>query len=275
MNNLLDRIPLFLEIYEEGNIGIINLNEIKNYLQEKTAIQVFLRGNIYENLSIEQTEIIAQKIAGIRIKDPQKKFLSQTPLDGEVHYEKEKIKVPRWRSWGILYEGILYQALLRDLILKSKLDERYCSILITNQLLGTWEQYDQRYHIRTSLYGFPNIISVPGLVLAPAKPREFYFMRQLGLPENMLKEDFRGRFLDHGDPRTTEVIKGYIMQALFYYLIENPFCEDRDCRLFNSHWQEEMLHAQLNGRYEFCPEHEAILKRIKKRKRNAQSSQGA
>ncbi len=275
MNNLLDRIPSCLEIYEEGDISIINLNELKNYLQEKTAIQVFLRGNIYGNLSIEQTEIIAQKIARLRIKDPQKKFLPKTPLDGEVHYEKEKIKVPRWRSWGILYEGILYQALLRDHILKERLNESYCSIVITNQLLGTWEQYDQRYHVRTSLYGFPNIISVAGLVLAPAKPREFYFMRQLGLPKNMLKEEFRGRFLHHGDPRTTEVLKGYIMQAFFYYLIENPFCEDQDCRLFNSHWQEEMLRAQLNGKHEFCPEHEEILNRVKDRKRNAQSSPGA
>ncbi|NWF94272.1 MAG: hypothetical protein HXY46_15345 [Syntrophaceae bacterium] len=241
----------------------MDLKDLKDYLQEKTAIQVSLKGNIFGGLSEDQVEMIAQKVARLRIKDPWKGPLSEKTLEGEVAYEQERINDREWKLFGILYEGVLYQELLRDFILEGKLNDRNCTILLTNQLIATRDQDDLRYHIRTSLYGFPHILSIPGFVSAPAKPREFYVKRQMGIPVQILKEEYKGRFLDHGDSRTTEVLKGYVMQALFFQLTGDPFCEDQDCRLFNSHWQEEMLHAQLDGKYEFCPRHEAILDKIK------------
>jgi hypothetical protein len=90
----------------------------------------------------------------------------------------------------------------------------------------------------------------------------------MGLSLELLKEEYQGRFLDHGDLRITEVLKGYAMQALFFNLSGEPFCEDPDCRLFNSHWQEEVLHAQIDGQYEFCPRHEAMLNELKTRVAN-------
>lgn len=265
MKELIDRIPQTFKLYEEGNLNGLNLKDLKDYFQEKTAIPVSLCGNIYKNLSNDQIETIARKIARLRIKDPQKGRLIKMVLEGEVSYEKERLKDPNWKHFGILYEGVLYQQLLRDFILEGNLEEQDCLILFTNQLIGTWDPNDGRYHIRTSLYGFPNIISIPGMVMAPAKPREFYLKRQMGVPVEFLKEEYKGRFLEHGDWRMTEVLKGYVMQTFFYHLTENPFCKDPDCRLFNSHWQEEMIHAQLDGKYEFCPSHEEILNRIRYR----------
>jgi len=100
-------------------------------------------------------------------------------------------------------------------------------------------------------------------VEAPAKPREFYLAQQQlgGRPSEeavaVLKQQFRGRFLDHDDPRLTEVVKGYAMQAVAYLLTGEAFCDDPDCRLFNAHWQEEMLCAQTADRY--CERHASIL----------------
>jgi hypothetical protein len=85
----------------------------------------------------------------------------------------------------------------------------------------------------------------------------------MGTPIEWLKEEYQGRFLDHSDSRMTEVLKGYAMQALLFHLTGDPFCEDRDCRLFNSHWQEEVIHSQINGKYEFCPIREALLKGLR------------
>ena len=265
MREFIDRIPHSFRLHEEGDINGLNVKDIKDYLHDKTAIPVSLCGNIYKRLSRNQIESIARKIARLRIKDPQKGPLPKMALEAEVSYEKERLKDPDWKIFGILYEGVLYQQLLRDFIFEGNLEEQDCSILFTNQLIGTWDSNDWRYHLRTSLYGFPHIISIPGMVMAPAKPREFYLKRQMGVPVEFLKEEYKGRFLEHGDGRMTEVLKGYVMQALFYHLTGNPFCEDPDCRLFNSHWQEEMLHAQLDGKYEFCPRHEEILGRIRGR----------
>ncbi len=242
------------------------MEDLSLYLKEKTGLGVLLCGSIYEGLSDDDIEILAKRLAKLRIKDPMKRALSSGVFDGEVAYEKERIKENKWKTFGILYEGILYQKILSDFILNGEDEEQNCTIIITNQLIGTWDPDDLRYHLRTSIYGFPNMISINGLVLAPAKPREFYLKRQMGIPLELLKEEYRGRFLDHNDHRMTEVLKGYLIQALFFQLTDNPFCDDPDCRLFNSHWQEEMLHAQLNGRYEFCPEHERFLNKIKEMK---------
>lgn len=264
MKQIFECIPSSIRIYEEGeNIGL-NLNDLKEYLQARTAIQVLLEGNIYQRLS-EPIDLMARRLARLRIKDPLKGVLPKMVLEGEVNYEKERLKDPNWKTFGILYEGMIYQQVIRDFILKESFNNQPCMILLTNQLIGTWDQDHLRYHIRTSLYGFPHIISIPGLVMGPAKPREFYLKRQMGVPMELLKEEYKGRFLEHGDWRMTEVLKGYVMQALFYHLTGNPFCEDPECRLFNSHWQEEMIHAQLDGIYEFCPRHEEILNKVRDR----------
>jgi len=59
-------------------------------------------------------------------------------------------------------------------------------------------------------------------------------------------------------------MKGYVMQAIVYHLALEPFCEDPDCRLYNAHWQEEVIHAQFDGAYEFCPRHQRLIEELGK-----------
>jgi hypothetical protein len=54
------------------------------------------------------------------------------------------------------------------------------------------------------------------------------------------------------------------MQALLYLITGEPFCNDPICRLFNAHWQHELIHAQLESLYEFCPEHQSFLDRLRR-----------
>jgi len=293
------RIPASIKFFQEGDLNGIGLKKLGQYLKEKTRIPIYFHGNIYDGLPKKRVEEVAKALARIKVKDPGKRF---TPLEGpaiygrdverkcsfivedgvkapsfltgftlgmplqaEIDYEERRIRSPEWKVFGILYEGVWYQEIISDLIFRGQQDSDHCFILLTNQLFGTWDREDQRYHARASLYGFPHLISISGVVEAPAKPKEFYLKKQMGLPLELLKKEYEGRFLDHGDLRMTEVLKGYVMQALFFYLMGNPFCEDRDCRLFNSHWQEDVLHSQMDGPYEFCPKHEAILKELRDR----------
>ena len=283
MKDFIQRIPVRIDLYEEGDLKELNVKNLGQYLKEKTGIPFNIHGNIYEGLLEKKIESVAFELARIRVKDTGRRFTFGVPLQAEIDYEKRRIRNSSWKIFGILYEGIGYQKIILDLISEGKLDPfdgtqdpdfrpgsrrvdlDHCNILFTNQLFGTWDRDDGRYHARVSLFGFPHLISITGLVEAPAKPKEFYLKKQMGSPVEFLKEEYRGRFLDHGDSRMMEVLKGYAMQALFFHLAGNPFCDDPDCRLFNSHWQEEVLHAQMNGRYEFCPKHEEILKGLKKR----------
>jgi hypothetical protein len=259
------KISTSIDLYQEGDLEGLNIENLGRYLKEKTHIPFRLHGNIYEGLPEGTVEAWARELARIRVKDPGKKIALGLPLQAEIDYEKRRMKDPQWRIFGILYEGVLYQKILLELIDRRPSNFNRCTILFTNQLFGTWDRDNRRYHVRVSLYGFPHLISTTGLVEAPAKPKEFYLKKEMGVPVELLKEEYQGRFLDHGDAKITEVLKGYVMQALFFHLSGEPFCEDPDCRLFNSHWQEEVLHSQLDSRYEFCPRHEAILRALRDR----------
>ncbi len=272
-------VPSFIHIYGKEFIINPNLEEISSYLKSllpKTIIDVrtdFI-SNFLEPLdsSKRDDEIvsIAQKLAGIRVLDYSKQNLNPEPMYAEIDYERRKILNPAAKSIGVFYDGFELQNIFHPLMKRDERSFAHLHIVFINQLIATWEEDDDRYHARSSVCGFPSIISTAGIVEAPAKPREFYLLRQqygmmgredLALAE--FKKKFEGRFIEYGDPRMTEVCKGYAAQALFYHITGEPFCHDKGCRLFNAHWQEELIYSQLESPYEFCEIHTDMLYKLK------------
>jgi len=259
-------------LYGEGLIPELRVQEITRYLQRWIkGSHIDFRGNFFRyhlNSLVEwergrRVQQLAEGLAFLRIRDVNRRdFEDRRPMEREVAYERRRIEQGAFKSFGILYDGFGLQRIFANLISEDERGLEHCHIIFTNQLLGTWDGDDCRYHARVSVYGFPSVISPTGVVEAPAKPREFYLKRQLGTPIEILKSEFRGRFIDHGDPRLTEVLKGYVMQALSFHMTGNTFCEDPYCRLYNAHWQEELIRAQLDGKYEFCRKHRRFLKRL-------------
>ena len=103
------------------------------------------------------------------------------------------------------------------------------------------------------------------MIEAPAKPREYYLslltnMAQ-GLNIELIKNQFKGTYLEYHDPKLNDIIKGYALQALFYYITGDAFCELKECRLYNAHWQSELLYSQIQvGK--LCNKHQQILDQI-------------
>ncbi len=272
--------PNFVHFYKEPAAKALSVKKISDYLKERlSGVEIDIREEFFTyclshfspKTREETINSLAKRTAQIRINNLSVQEISFEPLPAEIEYEKRKIEEPNHKSFGILYQGFELQRILAELIPKEEKELKHLHIIFTNQLFGTWSQGDGRYHARVSIYGFPTIISTIGLVEAPAKPKEYYLLKRkyhtLGMRENVvsdLKEKFQGRFIDYDDPRTTEVVKGYAMQALFYYLVGDPFCRDGNCRLYNAHWQEEMIHAQLKSPYEFCPFHQEILDSLRR-----------
>ncbi len=210
-----------------------------------------------------EPDVLAKRLAEIKVLNPMKEGLNPDPIYGEINYEKRKILNPLSASAGLFYDGIRLQGTLYSLIKNGEKGSGNLHIVITNRLIVTWDDYDRRYHMRVGVFGQPSVISTSGIVEAPAKPREFYILKQLVGTGDMdmaeLKKRFNGRFIDYGDSRITEVMKGYLAQAIFYYITGDPFCDDRGCRLFNAHWQEEMIYAQIEAPYEFCEKHNMMI----------------
>lgn len=177
-----------------------------------------------------------------------------------------KLKEETIKTKGLLFD---FLGTLRNFEkFKYAEEKESCHIILTNKLLATLD-IDSRLHIRASIYGFPSVISISGIVEGPAKPKEYYLYKQrytnLGIweiEEEKVKKKFKSHFIDYNDKRISEVLKGYISQVIFFYLTGNPFCNSKNCRLFNSHWQEDLIYSQIK-RGRFCKRHQELLKKVK------------
>jgi len=250
-------------LYNEGAAENLNIEGIAEYLRDNLGrIPVEIKGNS-PVFPLNKSLDYAKRLASIKILDMRCRMTSrQEPSYGEVQYEQRRL-LGKTRAFGIVYDGFHLQRILTEVIAREERILEFVHIFFTNRLFATWEEADSRYHARTSVYGIPSIISTTGLVEAPAKPKAYYLLKQhyemLGRDLLELKQRFKGRFIDYEDGCLTGVVKGYAMQGVFYHLLGNPFCEDKGCRLYNAHWQEELIFAQLRSQYELCGRHSRIL----------------
>ncbi|MCJ2564043.1 MAG: hypothetical protein LN417_08160 [Candidatus Thermoplasmatota archaeon] len=261
-------IPTDVFLYNDPSAKTLVVEEIASHIRGLfPGMKVEVRRDFVSHHYDGSIEELAEKIARTKVRNISDPFESFDPLLGEMKFEEGLIAEPEKGTSGILYDAVRLHLVLREMIPEEELSLRAVHAAFTSRLFGTFDDADRRYHARVILCGYPSIISTSGIVEAPAKPREYYLMRQklraLGedVPAEVLKEQIQGRFLDYDDPRMTEVMKGYSLQALFYAITHEPFCEDPECRLYNSHWQEEVLASQL-GDKEFCDEHASMIRRI-------------
>lgn len=244
-------------VYKDSKSASLSLREIKKYIENLINVKVFVRRGFLDCcLKEEQLDAVAKELASIRVIDPMQPFSYNEPLYGEIDYEKRVIK-NRLAPRGILYDGFMLQNLLWRLLPGKEASLENVHVILTDRLLGTYDAGSLRYHARTNILGCPSIISISGIVEAPAKPREFYIEKRFGVDEGVLRHKFKGKFMEYNDPRITDAAKSYAMQCLFYHVLGEGFCEDKCCLLYNAHWQEEMINAQLGNK--FCEKHQKML----------------
>ena len=266
-------------IYSEPRCAGLAFTEVADYVAELLpSLAVQLRGPLLES-KIEGNgndtgllDGIAESLAKAKVRDLLQSVPSdQQALTGEVAYERRRLANPSSVVHGLMYDAYAYSGLCHALIPQAEAGFDQLHIIFTNQLIGTWDPADRRYHARTVLCGSPSIISISGLVEAPARSPEYYFALRgaeaIGLGKESkleLADSFADDCLSYDDQRMTEVVKGYAMQAIAYRLSGDAFCSDPKCRLFNAHWQRELLKAQLGEGPDFCSEHEGFFQRLSK-----------
>jgi len=259
----------YIHLYEDPWAKTLDITVIKQYVSEKipyTIVDVRPEFTRY-HLKDYEVESFARKLASTKVKNPLSYKFSQEPFYGEIEYEK-RVLSGAIRGSGVLYDGFKLQTLLSQLIREEESTLNHAHIIFTSRLFATWDEGDGRYHIRVIILGHPSIISTTGVAEGPAMPKEFYRLQHallsIGATQQieLLKERFRGRYIDYDDERLNEVMKGYVMQALFYQIFGEAFCGNRRCRLYNAHWQEELLEAQLS-KQEFCEHHQSLLNQLK------------
>ena len=247
-------------LYDEPTVPEIKLDNLANFIRDALQVKVEIRKNIFNYFK----KNISQDLAACRIFDTRVPFERHNPAAEEIKFEEESFAKSKETNI-ILYDGFEFQRVITSMIPDEELESDRFHLVFTNRLTCTFDLGDYRYHGRAVICSNPSIISTTGIIEAPAKPREFYLrlltnMTQ-GLNLDTIENQFKGRYLEYHDPKMGEIVKGYALQALFYYITGESFCESKECRLFNAHWQDDLLHSQIESG-KLCDKHQQILDEI-------------
>ena len=253
-------------LYDEPTVPEINLGNLKNFLQQTFPIEVKIRENILKQASQE----IAKRIAECKVFNLRKDFEKHEPTEEEIAFEKSNFQDTSNTENIVMYDGFHLQKALSEIVKESENQEKIFHVFFTNKLTCTYDYNDYRYHGRALIGANPCIISTTGIIEAPAKPRKYYFELMTnftqGVNVDTVKEKYKGQYLEYHDTRLSKIIEGYLLQAIFYYETGQPFCENENCRLFNAHWQKDLLKSQLEIG-QLCQNHQEVLNKITKEKK--------
>jgi hypothetical protein len=224
--------PRFIHVYQSASAPAL---DAKAVAEEINKILPSYKIDIRPPFKYEEKMIERAKIADIK-----------QPFEKQPNHEQDSkmmmmMTIP-------LYDGFVMQKKLAEMIPTAEISLAHIHIIFTSLLTCTFSEDDWRYHGRAIICGTPSIVSTTGIVEALAKPREFYLAQLLGgmaEDKDMLKKKFAGRFIDYDEEdKITAASLNYALQAIFFFITSGePFCSNKDCRLFNSHWQEELIHT--------------------------------
>ena len=250
-------------LYDEPAVPQIQIQKLKGFLEELFPTKIELRENILK-FSMKDT---SRKIAGCKIYHLKKDFERHVPTEEEIIFEDSNVQNTSVTENIIMYDGFELQKIFTELIPEKEKNAQFFHICFTNKLTCTFDYNDHRYHGRALIGANPSIISTTGIIEAPAKPREYYIDLMTnfsqGINVESIKQKYKGTYLEYNDSRLPRIIEGYLLQAIFYYETGEPFCNNLECRLFNAHWQKDLLHSQIDvGK--LCKKHQNQLIRITK-----------
>jgi hypothetical protein len=229
---------------------------VADWLGERVDADVSVRDRF---LSVSGGDDLAESFATARVLSPDERETGNTMV-GIVRYEERALNNPE-RGGGVIYDGLKVQKVLHDCLPDDERGLDHLHVPLLDRVVGTWGDHDGRWHKRVNVLGQPGLVSVPGLYEAPAKPEQYYREQQKHAllsggapPREVLEHEVEGEFLVADDPRTTDAIKGYVLQTYHYLATGEDFCDEANCRLHSPHRQPGVIQAQLRDP-EFCPEH--------------------
>ena len=244
-------------LYDEPSVPEINIDEVSRFIKETFNVMVEKRMPIIHLCSSD----ILYEIAASKIENSEMQFQGHIPTVKDIEVETRQTDVSGVQD-ATYYDGFELQNALTGAIPEEEATLDILHIIFTDRLTCTYDHADSRYHGRAIIGSNPAIISTTGIIEAPAKSREYHIEMminsRIGTDIDIVKEKHRGSFLEYHDPRLSDIVKGYVLQAIFYHETGDAFCDDVNCRLYNAHWQRDLLHSQVKIR-KLCSAHQKIL----------------
>jgi len=246
-------------LYDEPTVPEIQLKRLEKYILDTFSLKTETRSNFFQN----SNQNMYEKIATTRIFDLKKPFKKHIPSTDEIQIEIQNVDMSN-KEEMTLYDGFEFQKIISEFISPVESDENTLHVIFTNKLTCTFDENDFRYHARALIGSNPVIISTTGIIEAPAKPKQYYLdlMTEFSKERiNEIKEKYKGEFLEYNDSRMSEIIEGYVLQSIMYYETGEAFCENKECRLYNAHWQKDLFYSQLENK-KLCSKHQEEFKKL-------------
>jgi len=247
-------------LYDEPSVPEIQIKKLQKFITTTFPASVEIRDNLFKHHDEKKFE----NIASTRIFDLKNPFQKHVPTIEEIKIERENTDMSE-NNLDILYDGFEFHNKITDFISINENDADTLHIIFTNKLVCTFDDEDFRYHARALIGSNPAIVSTTGMIEAPAKPKKYYLELLTNFSDEKteeLKKKYKGEFLDYRDSRLFEISEGYVLQAIMYYETGDAFCENSDCRLYNAHWQKDLIHTQIENKI-FCDRHQLMLEGFK------------
>ena len=246
-------------LYDEPSVPEIKLRNAVEFLKKKLPIQIQIeiKNNFFQN----SNDQIFERIARTQIFDLKKNFTEHNPTTAEILNEKE-IHDNQIEN-AILHEGFEFQKLIIENIPWND-DKNTLHIIFTDKIICTYDKDTARYHARIWIGPNPVIISTTGIIEAPAKPKQYYYDIMTNFSKksvNEIKRKYKGEFLEYHDSRISDILEGVLLQIITHQETGEGFCDDSRCRLFNSHWQKELILSQVENK-KICEKHKKLFKEI-------------
>ncbi len=244
-------------LYDEPTVPEIQLKKLGKFIIDTFPVKIETRENFFQS----SNQKIFEKIASTRIFDLKKPFKTHVPTTEEIQVEIQNKDMSNSEEMT-LYDGFELQKIISEFIAKEENQTDTLHIIFTNKLTCTFDESDFRYHARAIIGSNPVIISTSGIIEAPAKPKQYYLDLMTDFTKERVEEiktKYKGEFLEYNDSRISEIMEGYLLQAIMYYETGDAFCENKECRLYNAHWQKDLLYLQLKNK-KLCKKHEKELK---------------
>lgn len=243
-----------IRILAENSALGLDTNQIAGFLKSlignKAPIEV---GVLFKQEGVVETDAVSMAMCKVTGNNEAGDI---APFPVEIDYEIRRIKGQNMAS-SPFYDGFKISNFFRNkLLIEGPSD---ISFVYTDRLVGSYGE-DRRWHARTVIFSYPCIISTTGIVQAPAKSKQYYLAKQLVSSISKSTEmvnDPEDHIRGLDDPRIHDAAASYAIQALFFSVFGEPFCNDNTCRLFNSHWQKDVLSGQVNG--ELCRKHKEMI----------------
>ncbi len=246
-------------LYDEPSVPEIKLKNVVEFLKKvlATPIQIEIKNNFFQN----SNDHIFERIAKTQIFDLKKKFTEHNPTTVEILNEKKNYD--NQIENAVLHEGLEFQKVIIENIPWND-DKNTLHIIFTDKIVCTYDKDTARYHARIWIGPNPVIISTTGIIEAPAKPKQYYYDIMTNFSKksvNEIKRKYKGEFLEYHDSRISDILEGILLQIITHQETGEGFCDDSNCRLFNSHWQKELLLSQIENK-KMCEKHKKLFKEI-------------